>query len=270
LDKNVILGRLAPLNANEKYIVAVVATINLSLASYRVLTKTQIQWVLKNLFTNIVPVGTDISAGVGIAYKTLLHTTIMDLPSEPLRTKLTRMWYKIRNYVPIPLDLDADACYHLLQMENECLDSLRDNMAPARAEEYTSNWIAAMSLMINKVPNEITDGIAEAVIEEDSKDKDIFYESVEFQDEGIFVDEDIFVDAVSDQQPTTPSSVSRKRKNTCDSEDSDAVSQSQSDDEAATKKRKTLTDTGDLYQPAPINDIREPKVSSIIKRTNRG
>jgi hypothetical protein len=84
LDKNVILGRLAPLNANEKHIVAVLAIISLSLASYRVLTKTQIQWVLKNLFTNIVPVGTDISTGVGIAYKTLLHTTIMDLPSECL------------------------------------------------------------------------------------------------------------------------------------------------------------------------------------------
>jgi hypothetical protein len=110
----------------------VVVTINLSLASYRVLTKTQIQWVLKNLFTNIVPVGTDIPAGVGIAYKTLLHTTMMDLPSESLREKLTRMWYKICKYVPIPLDLDADACYHLLQMENECLDSLQDNMAPAR------------------------------------------------------------------------------------------------------------------------------------------
>lgn len=30
------------------------------------------------------------------------------------------------------------------------------------AEEYTSNWIAAMSFMISNVPTEITDGIAEA------------------------------------------------------------------------------------------------------------
>jgi hypothetical protein len=108
LDKNVILGRLAPLNANEKHIVAVLAIISLSLVSYRVLTKTQIQWVIKNFFTDIVPVGTHISAGVGIAYKTLHHTTIMDLPSESLREKLARMWYKIRKYVPIPLDIDAN------------------------------------------------------------------------------------------------------------------------------------------------------------------
>jgi hypothetical protein len=253
LDKAVILARLSLLSASEAHIVAMVNIINISLAIYKVFSKTQLRTVLKSLFINIVPSVMDISGGVGPAYQALLHTAFMEIESRYHRNRLEKLWCRaIRKYVPVPDDMNADDFYHLMQFENGCLDCIREEIPPVGADEFTTLWIAAIlsmvsqsmdvSTMMESIPEylvNLSNEVVESETEVEPEDDGMFYDSVSCQSD----DDELFVDSVAYQQPTTSpppfsssnsdqapinSATSRKRKNPFDSELPDDFSQSQS------------------------------------------
>jgi hypothetical protein len=138
-----------------------VSVINLGLATFKLFSETELDQVLKSLFTAIVPANTDILQRIATAYTQLLHKVAFRKAmtyNGDLATLLTEIK---------PTQLDWLEMYHieLTRSENRCLSQLAHEMAPMKQGEFTMLWECALNSMIRqsriirdvilKIPNEL-------------------------------------------------------------------------------------------------------------------
>ncbi|KAI8878027.1 hypothetical protein K501DRAFT_337016 [Backusella circina FSU 941] len=120
--------------------------INIALATYKIFSETQLDCVLKSLFTTIVPANTDIKQHILTAYSELVYREAWNKVAEPLL-----------NYASLVQSISSPrsnhfAVYHteLDRCEEGCMVNLEKKMAPMSQNDFIMLWERAFNSMVRQ------------------------------------------------------------------------------------------------------------------------
>jgi hypothetical protein len=146
LNSTSLVNSLPQLDSSKQDIIAMVSAINIALATYRIFSATQLDFVLKVLFTQVIPVNTDITQRIIIAYSELLHRVAYD-------KGLLLSWESavlIQETKAIRPDWVAPYHSQLAEYEEQALDKLKSNIEPMEHDSFIMAWETAFSSMIRQ------------------------------------------------------------------------------------------------------------------------
>ncbi|KAI8888468.1 hypothetical protein K501DRAFT_329824 [Backusella circina FSU 941] len=148
LDDNGFLNMTntaAQIEAFKPHIFTMVYIINIALATFKLFSATQLDGVLKSLFTAIVPVNTDIQQHIVMAYSELLHREAINKKADCLN--LSSLIRSIRSTRPNHIavyDPQLDRC------EEECIVNLENGMSPMSQGDFIMLWERAFNSMVRQ------------------------------------------------------------------------------------------------------------------------
>ncbi|KAI8883492.1 hypothetical protein K501DRAFT_272619 [Backusella circina FSU 941] len=134
-DSPDIVGQLAQLEISKPHIITMVSIINTALATYKLLSNTQLDYVLLSLFTAVLPVDTDILLLTLKAYSELLKRVAF----RRAVAYSDEFSLLIRVIKPTRSDIMHVFDEHLNKCGSQCIELLHDGAEPMRNLKQSRN-----------------------------------------------------------------------------------------------------------------------------------